>query len=68
MKAKTDHQQDGRPSEPAPRFELETQEDYALAVDRLNALEAGQQSEGEVAEADALRAAIKAWDGRHAEL
>jgi len=49
-------------------FKIEAQEDYALAVDRLKALEAGHQSEEESVEAEGLRAAIEAWDGRRAEL
>ena len=58
----------GRESELATKLVIETQEDYALAVDRLKALQASHKSEEDRAEARALKAAIKTWDGRRTVL
>lgn len=65
MKAKAIHYPDQRPSEPNSKFEIESREDYAVALDRLKALEAGERSEDEQAEMSALKQAVRAWDGRH---
>jgi len=67
MKAKASHPQGERPSEPKSKFKIESQEDYALALNRLKALEAGERSEEEEAEAAALKRAISVWDTRYGQ-
>ncbi|MGO4171528.1 hypothetical protein [Bosea sp. TAF32] len=65
MKVKAIHHPDQRPSEPNSKFEIESREDYALALDRLKALEAGERSDDEEAEVSALKKAVRAWDRWH---
>ena len=65
MKVTASHPQGERPSEPKSKFEIESREDYALALGRLKALGAGERSEDEEAEMSALKKPVKIWDGRH---
>ncbi|MDR6872166.1 hypothetical protein J2Y55_003182 [Bosea sp. BE125] len=47
------------------RIQIETSEDYALALKRIKALNGSQRSQSEEAELEALNQAVRRWDRRH---
>ncbi len=65
MKTKIEHGQDN-PRTGAPRFTIETIEDYELARKRVDGLAAGTKNGDADRELEALRDAIAAWDAAHA--
>ena len=65
MKTHVQHDPAERASEAPMRIQIETSEDYALALKRIKALNGSQRSQSEEAELEALNQAVRRWDRRH---
>jgi hypothetical protein len=65
MKTRVDHDPAERASEAATKIQIETPEDYALALKRIKALNRSQRSQSDEAELEALNEAVRGWDSRH---
>ncbi|CAN7655384.1 hypothetical protein LJR009_005953 [Bosea sp. LjRoot9] len=65
MKTHVQHDPAERASDAPTRIQIETSEDYALALRRIKTLNRSQRSQSEEAELEALNEAIRGWDSRH---
>lgn len=65
MKTHVHHDPADRASDAPTRIQIETPEDYALALDRIKALNRSQRSQSQEAELEALNQAVRRWDRRH---
>lgn len=63
MKTTAEHRPD-EATPAAPRFTIETNEDYALAKRRIAALDDTTRGDEEEQERDALADAVRAWEAR----
>lgn len=65
MKTRVHRDPAERASDAPTRIQIETSEDYALALRRTKALNRSQRSQSEEAELEALNGAVRGWDSRH---
>ncbi|WNJ88548.1 hypothetical protein [Bosea sp. 685] len=65
MKTRVQHDPAERASDAPTKIQIETPEDYALALRRIEALNRSQRSQNEGAELEALNQAVRSWDSRH---
>jgi hypothetical protein len=65
MKTHVQHEPTERASDAPTRIQIETPEDYALALRRIKSLNGSQRSQSEEAELEALNRAVRGWDRRH---
>ncbi len=65
MKTHVQHDPAERASDACVKIELDTSEDYALALRRIKTLNRSQRSQSEEAELEALNEAVRDWDNRH---
>ena len=65
MKTRVQHDPAERASDAPTKIQIETPEDYALALGRIKALNRSQRTQSEEAELEALNQAVRRWDRRH---
>jgi hypothetical protein len=65
MKTRVQHDPAERASEAPTKIQIETSEDYALALKRIKALNRSQRAQSDEAELEALNQAVRSWDNRH---